>query len=347
MALYHEIPFFQNKVLTDLIKNLPLQGELRGNEIIPERDIPTRQTEWETVIGGRNIAPIVAEDAASPLVKFPGMDRRSADCLDIREKYAIREADTLFLRMPGERESARGREIITEQLARMRSDVETRMEKLRWDVVLTGATTVNDTVDGQALVMSYDYQIPAAQFRNATDDSGAAVWTNAAAADPRLLVRQMLKQTREANGRRIKTLWMNTNTHILIDQMEKVRTEFRSVESTQVNLLKGDHATDVIHNVRIVDYDEGYKTDVNWGGSFIYFLPDNKVVGFVGATDGGERFADLAVAPARLADGSVVQGIYAENWTQPDPTREYMRVGVVCIPRVFHRDWFITYNVAA
>lgn len=335
MSLYHEIPFLRNVVLTDLISNLPLQGDLIGNQILPNGTAPTREVEWEAEFGGRNIAPIVAYDAASPLVKHPGIERRAAEALDIRQKYALREADMLFLRNPGERESRAGREIVTRQLARMRSNIESRIEKMRWDAVMTGQIAFSDTVDGQLLNVLVTFNVPASQFVTLT---AGARWNQGTTATARTDFANAIKQVRETNGRRVKTAFMNSNTHNLLDNQDLLRQEFRYVEGAN-DLIKAEHVTQVISNIRIVDYDEGYKEDVNWSGTFNYYLPDNKVLFFVGAVDNGEKFGDVAFAPHMLADGSVVEGIGAENWTSPDPTREYIRVACVVIPRLFHTDW--------
>jgi hypothetical protein len=346
MSLYHEIPFLRNVVLTDLISNMPLQGEFIGEQLLPTREVPTREIEWEIILGGRNLAPIVAWDAQSPLVKHPGIERRAAECIDVREKYSIREADMLFLRNPGERESRAGRQIIADQLARMKNDVETTKEKMRWDAILTGIIDTADyaaEVDGQAIDVTVNFGTPAEMFVSLT---GTARWNDSAPA-PLVDFNNALKLIRERNGRRLTTAFMNTNTHLLLDKMETLRADFRYVSGADT-LVKASHITDVIQNIRIVDYDEGYKRDVNWSTSepFKYFLPNNKVVFTVGGSQGGERFGDVANAPTVLADGSRVTGVAAEQWTSPDPTREYIRVVTVVMPRIFHPDWLVVLTVA-
>lgn len=339
----YDIPFLRNVVLTDIVSNLPVQGNLIGETLLPTREVATREVEWEVILGGRNIAPIVAWDAQSPLVKGPGIQRLAAECVDIREKYSIREADLLFLRNPGERESRQGRDIITDQLARMRSDVETRKEKMRWDAMLQGQITYDDMVDGQRIVNTIEFNVPDSQFVSLT---GTARW-NDSAPDPIGNFNAALKLTREANGRRLTTAFMNTNTHLLLDKMESLRQDFRYTDGGS-RLIEQSHVIQVIQNIRILDYDEGYKLDVNWSSAeaFKYFLPDNKVLFFIGSTDGGERFGDVANAPTVLADGSRVTGVAAEQWTSPDPTREYIRVVTVVMPRIFHPDWFYVLTVA-
>lgn len=346
MSLYQEIPFLRNVALTDLIHQyVPVQNRI-GSTLLPDRDVITRETEWEVVLGANNIAPIVAWDAQTPLIGFAGLKRMKADMLDVREKYQIREADVLFLRNPGERESAHGRDIITDQLAKMRNDVDNRIEKMRFDLFLTGNITVNDTQDGQVLAEVYDFGVPSAQFRNATDDSGAAVWTDQTNADARLNFEAAKKQIREDTGALITQALMNTNTRNLINHMAKIRADMIYTTGT-VDLVRSPNVTDVLEGIRLVTYDDGYKTAVDGTSPHTYFLPDGKVILFVGASQGGEKFGDTAFAPSLLADGTRVSGVYAEQWTSPDPTREYIRVGAVVIPRLFHPDWFITYTTSA
>jgi hypothetical protein len=346
MSLYHEIPFLRNVALTDLIQNyIPSQNRI-GASLIPNRSVITRETEWEVVLGANNIAPIVAWDAQSPLVGQAGIKRYAAKAVDIREKFEIGEADILFLRNPGERESSVARDRIRDQVAKMKNDVENRLEKMRFDVFLTGVLSVNDTVDGQLIALNYDFGIPAASFRDATDDSGAAVWSDQTNADARLNFEAAKLVIRNATGQTVTSALMNENTRALINHQTKIRQDLVYVSGPS-DLVRSPNITDVLSGVRIQTYDDGYKLDVNGESAHQYFLPDNKVIFFVGPSSGGERFGDMAIAPSLLADGSRVDGMFAEQWTAPDPTREYIRVGIVAIPRVFHPDWFVTLTVNA
>lgn len=344
----YDIDFLQNVVLTRLINNMPVQGGLRGNELLPNVSVPTRKVEWDAVFGGRNIAPIVAHDAASPLTKAAGSERLSAELVDIRQKFFIDEDTLLFLRADGERESAlaaAGRNKITRQLASMRGNVESRVEKMRWDALISGKVNETQTVDGESLVAFIDFRVPSTQRVNTTNGA----WTTPGTADPKGDFKVAKKTVREATGRTVKFAYMNTNTHDTLDAVSGLHTDFRSQESAPQDLVKSEHITDIIHNVRILDYDEGYygMTDVNATGTFTYYVPDNKVVFTVGANDRGEPMGDVAVGPSRLADGSIVDGLYAESWILADPTREYIRVGMPAVPRIFHPDWNICMTVNA
>lgn len=341
MPLYHEFEFLRNVALTDLIRNyIPAQNRI-GATMLPTRPVLTRETEWEVTLGANNIAPIVAWDAQSPLIGEAGIKRYAAKAVDIREKWEIGEADVLFLRNPGERESRVARDRIRDQIAKMKNDVENRLEKMRFDVFLTGRLTVNDTVDGQLIALNYDFGVPAASFRDATDDAGAAVWTDQTNADARINFEAARRVIRNATGQTITTALMNTTTRELINHMNKIRTDLVYV-SGPTDLVRSPDITEVLSGIRLVTYDDGYKLDVAGEGAHQYFLPDNKVIFFVGPNAGGERFGDTATSPSLLADGSRVEGIFAEQWTAPDPTREYIRVGIVAIPRIFHPDWFVT-----
>lgn len=347
MSLYQEIPFLRNVAMTDLVQNyIPSQNRI-GAQFLPRRDVITRETEWEVVLGGNNIAPIVAWDAQSPLVGDAGIKRIASSTVDIREKYQIREADVLFLRNPGERESAQGRDLITDKLAKMKNDVENRLEKMRFDVFLTGTLdTTNNVVDNQLVSIAYDFGVPATQFRDATDDSGAAVWTDQTNADARLNFEAIKSVLRNATGQQPTTALMNTNTRTLLNHMSKIRAEM-IYQSGTVDLVRSADITEVLSGIRLVTYDDGYKTALDGDSPHIFFIPDGKVIFFVGPTVGGEKFGDVAFSPSLLADGTRVTGIFAEQWTSPDPTREYIRVGAVALPRVFHPDWFVTLTTSA
>jgi hypothetical protein len=348
MAGLYDIDFLRNVVLTDLINAMPVQGSLRGAELLPDVSVPTRKVEWERVLGGRNIAPIVAHDAASPLTQAAGVERLSAEAVDIRQKFFLDEDTLLFLRQPGERESRAGRNIVTGQMAQLRGNVESRFEKMRWDALLTGEVNETETVDGETLVAHIDFRVPAAQFVDASDSGYGGAWTTPGTADPKLTFSKASKTIREATGRTAKFAWMNSNTHETLDAVSGLHTDFRNQESAPDDLVKAAHVTDIIKNVRIIDYDEGFygMTDVNATGTFTYYLPDSKVLYTVGSNDRGEKMGDVAISPARLADGSVVDGMYAEAWTLPDPTRDYIRVGKNGVPRLFHPDWNLVVDIS-
>lgn len=348
MAGLYDIDFLRNVVLTNLVNNMPVQGELRGSELLPNVSVPTRKVEWERVLGGRNIAPIVAHDAASPLTKAAGIERLSAETVDIRQKFFIDEDTKLFLRQPGERESRRGRQIITDQMAALRGNVESRVEKMRWDALLNGRVNETQSVDGETIVAFVDFKIPATQRTSGTATGWGGAWTTPGTADPKLTFNKAKKTVREATGRTVRFAYMNSNTHEVLDAVSGLHTDFRAQESAPTDLVKAPHVTDIVKNVRIIDYDEGYygMTDVNATGTFNYYLTDNYVLFTVGASDRGEKMGDVAVSPAELADGSVVDGLYAEAWQQADPTRGYIRVGQNCVPRIFHGDWNIRVDIA-
>ena len=346
----YDIPFLQNVVLTRVVKEMRPTSNLRGVELLPEFDEGTRKVEWEVAYGGDTMADIVAHDAASPLGNRPGAERKSAELVDIRQKMFLDEDDILFLRQLGERESRRlaAEAHVTRDIATMRGRVERRIEKMRWDALISGRIDETVTVDGKSQRYFIDFGVPAAQRTSGTASGWGGAWTTPGTADPKLTFTKAVATTFDATGRRIKFAWMNTNTHNTLDQVSGLHTDFRSQESAPQDLVKAAHVTDIIKNVRIIDYDEGYhaRDDVNGTGTFTRYLPDNRVLFTVGREDDGEVYGDVAVGPARLATGEIVQGLFAETWINPDPTREYVRVGKLAVPRIYHPDWVISFDAA-
>lgn len=348
----YDVPFLQNVVLQGVVEQIKVDGNFRGPEMLPNFDVATRKTEWEVEYGARTIAPIVAHDAASPLGKRAGADRKSAELVDIREKFFLDEDTILFLRMLGERESTRrkGAEAqVAEDIAELKGRVETRLEQMRWNAVVSGRLDETITVDGKALRYFIDYGVPSTQFVDATDSGWGGAWTTPGTARPKLTFQKAQTTVREATGRRVKFAWMNTNTHNVLDEVSGLHTDWRSQESAPQDLVKSEHLTDIVHNIRIIDYDEGHfdRGDVNGTGTFRYFIPNNKVIYTVGATDGGQKYGDMAVGPSLLATGAIQQGIFAESWYMHDPTREYCRVGVIAVPRIMQPEWTIVATINA
>lgn len=345
----YDIPFLQNIVLTRIVQEMRPTSNLRGAELLPEFNEGTRKVEWETMYSGETMADIVAHDAASPLGARAGADRKSAELVDIRQKLFLDEDDILFLRNLGERESARRNAAeahVTRDIATLRGRVLRRVEKMRWDAIITGRIDETIVVDGKSLHYFIDFGVPAAQRTSGTASGWGGAWTTPGTADPRLTFTKAVATTADNTGRVMKFAWMNTNTHNTLDAVSGLHTDFRSQESAPSDLVKNAHVTDIIKNVRIIDYDEGYhaRTDVNGTGTFTRYIPDNRVIFTVGANDDGEQYGDVAIGPARLATGAVVQGMFAETWINPDPTREYIRVGMLAVPRIYHPDWVISFD---
>lgn len=347
----YDIPFLQNVTLTRVVQEMRPISNLRGAELLPEFDEGTRKVEWEVAYGGATMADIVAHDAASPLGNRAGAERKSSELVDIRQKMFLDEDDILFLRQLGERESRRlaAEAHVTRDIATMRGRVERRIEKMRWDAIISGRIDETITVDGKSLRYFIDFGVPAAQRVDATDSGWGGAWTTPGTANVKTTFQKAVATTADNTGRVIKFAWMNTNTHNTLDNVSGLHTDFRSQESAPQDLVKAAHVTDIVKNVRIIDYDEGYhaRADVNGTGTFTRYIPDNKVIFTVGASDDGEQYGDVAVGPSRLATGAVVQGLFAETWINPDPTREYIRVGKLAVPRIYHPDWVIAFTANA
>lgn len=348
----YDVPFLQNVVLQGVVDKVFVDGNLIGNQILPEVDVFTRKVEWEVKYGARTIASIVAKDAASPLANRSGAERKSAELVDIREKTYIDDDTVLFLRQLGERESGRRQAAegqVTEDIAMLKGMVQTRMEQMRWKAILEGRLDETNTVDGKALRVFIDFGVPATQRVDATDTGWGGSWAVPGTARPKLAFVKATTQVAEATGRRVKFAYMNTITHNQLDEVSGLHTDWRNQESAPQDLVKNLHLTDVIANVRIIDYDEGYfsRDDVNGTGTRTKFIPDNKVHFTVGATDAGQKYGDLAVGPSRLGTGAIQQGIFAESWYTHDPTSEFVRVGVIAVPRIMNPEWGITLTTNA
>lgn len=346
----YDIPFLQNVVLTRVVQEMRPTSNLRGVELLREFDEGTRKVEWEVAYGGQTMADIVAHDAASPLGNRAGAERKSSELVDIRQKMFLDEDDILFLRQLGERESRRlsAEAHITRDIATMRGRVERRIEKMRWDALISGRIDETITVDGKTQRIFVDFGVPAAQRTSGTASGWGGAWTTPGTANVKTTFTKAKRTVADATGRTVKFAWMNDGTHDTIDQVSGLQTDWRSQESAPQDLVKAAHTTDIIKNVRIIDYDEGYHaaSDVNGTGTFTKYLPDNRVIFTVGASDDGEVYGDVAIGPSRLATGAVVQGLFAETWINPDPTREYIRVGKLAVPRIYHPDWVISFDAA-
>jgi len=353
-SIFDNIPHLQNKVLTKVVNmERPNIAPLAGTRIMPDTDVVSRITEWDRTYGARLIAPIVAPTTATPLVKGPGADRLQAEAVDMRVKYAIEEKDVLFLMDPGQRESVSGRSQwanIEKHTLRLKGQVVARCESLVWDALTLGRTLYDATVDGERLSMRVNYGVPAANITTAT-----ASWNSPGTMSPKADFAKAQGLVRPKTGRSLKEAWMNTVTYAKLDAASGLQVTYLNRESAPRDLIQNEFTTTIINNIRIVPYDEGHfglatdaDADTHGAGTQTFFIPDDRIVFMVtstGSDTDGEEFADFAVAPSYLADESVVQGLFGEKFTTFDPTRTYIRVGKVGIPRIYHPDWFVSMDV--
>ena len=149
--------FFENPLLTETIKEVPVPATFIGQEYLPA--VESYEMEWhETVIERQaDMANIVDNGADLPLTDRDPMSTVSGQIVDMGQSYIVDKKELGALLDKG---NAQRRLIAEKQLlgktATVKSNIDARVEWMRWQALGSGALTYNK--DG--IILGVDFKVP-------------------------------------------------------------------------------------------------------------------------------------------------------------------------------------------
>jgi len=185
-----------------IIDDIPPQTETyRGQEVFPLVTQPGPRVEWDIrrPLGGMTQA--VARGAESPVIHRRGVGQMSFEPAHFREKVILGESDVTTLRKLGtweQRSSAA--ELIAEILVDLDARLETRIEWMRWQPIVSNAIAI----DSNKVKYTIDYKIPARQRPTASP-----LWSVTTTSDPLTDIQTWVRLARGTGGK-VKKFWFNT-----------------------------------------------------------------------------------------------------------------------------------------
>ncbi len=156
--------FFENPLLTETIKEVPVPANFIGSDYLPAED--SFELEWhETVITRQaDMANIVDNGAELPLTDRDPMSTVSGKIVDIGQSYIVDKKELGALLDKG---NPQRRLIAEKQLlgktATVKANIDARVEWMRWQALGEGALTYSK--DG--IILGVDFGVPAGNKKTA------------------------------------------------------------------------------------------------------------------------------------------------------------------------------------
>jgi len=238
-----------------VIEDIPPQTEVfRGEEMFPLVTQPGPKVEWDIKrpLGGMTQA--VARGAESPVIHRRGVGQASFEPAQFREKVILGESDVTTLRKLGTWEQrSKAAELISDIMIDLNARLDTRIEWLRWQPVVTNAVTINSN----KVQYTVSYNLPTRMRPTASP-----LWSTIATADPITDIQTWLRLARGTGGR-VKKFWYNTKVEQYLFQNTRILSLIdRIFHSGNVGIMSqailGSIFKTYIGNYEAEVYDSGY-----------------------------------------------------------------------------------------
>ena len=243
------------RYLMRVIEDIPPQTEVfRGEEMFPLVTQPGPKVEWDIKrpLGGMTQA--VARGAESPVIHRRGVGQASFEPAQFREKVILGESDVTTLRKLGTWEQrSKAAELISDIMIDLNARLDTRIEWLRWQPVVTNAVTINSN----KVQYTVSYNLPTRMRPTASP-----LWSTIATADPITDIQTWLRLARGTGGR-VKKFWYNTKVEQYLFQNTRILSLIdRIFHSGNVGIMSqailGSIFKTYIGNYEAEVYDSGY-----------------------------------------------------------------------------------------
>ena len=334
-SIYDSVPLLQNDSLQAIVdKSMPMK-DLIGLSILPAVSSPTPLVKWEEITSTYGMAPIVASDAVSPLIEGGSVLQKQAMVCYIRQKYLLDLLDLTGLRTPGTREEKANVEELVKQLVNLQDRVERRRESLIFDALLDG--TISYSLNN--VIFTVDFGFNAAHIVQLT---GTPRWTQLTTANPEKDFQDAI-EVLEADGFEPTYALMNGLTRGLLDKNSTIRSLYQ-YNQAGAQVPGQYHWLPVLKGVELRTYNGRYQADTT--GTSTKFIPDYYII-FVSQGSGARRIGSTYHGPLMLQDGSIVDSVnvVADRFTSPDPSQEFLRVQLSCLPVIHQPDSFYVCDV--
>lgn len=336
-----QYPLLKNTILTGVIREFktdvdtfkgaawcPIKGARPGTDVI----------EWDIKFGATGMTPAVYPDAPSPIKAHPKIAHKSFKTVQWREKFVLGETDLLYLRRPGTYDENYGNEMIGDRLSDLNTRIETRLEWLRWKMLM-GEVTVTYP-DGVSQVI--DYEVPAGNKPTAL-----TLWSDTTNSDPlsnvaawKLLFRGKPVQIGSAvmNQKVYNYLPANNNVRSLI----QYTFGYDLVRSG--GLVPMGAIQEALGGIPITINDSGYVGDDD---VFYPFIPDTVAIFMPASTP--ERWCEFLTTDHMYGGTETPQN---GKFSRPifrlddDPISVEVIGGIYGLPVMYHSDWHLVATVA-
>lgn len=312
-----------------------------GSRFCPVRDHFAKDIEFDVLEAATGMTRAHVVGADPKVVKLPGQSRKRMGTGYWKETYRINEDELLFARQAGTYNQRAGRDLVLQRAKEMDDRLETRIEWLRWQPLVSGALTVDE--DG--VKYTVDYNVPAG---NLPALEGNARWSDSTNADPLSDIMTWMQLFRGTGARGVEA-YFNLKVAGYLAKSAKFQTLLKN--TAYAKLLSPNNVSEALKllfpQLTFILYDEGYVDD---SGNFQPFVPDDRFI-IRGQGQAGELMMDFA-STISLHNGTLEKpqpgkfAVIEDKSSQNKNPYVDITVGIYGLPRLFHPNWVVSAKVA-
>lgn len=311
-----------------------------GAKFCPVKDHYAPAIEYDVLEASTGMTKAHNVGTDPKVIKLPGQSRKRMGTGYFKETYRINEEELLYARQAGTYNERAGRDLVVKRSVEMDDRLETRLEWLRWQPIVTGQLAVDE--DG--IKYTIDYAVPAA---NKPELVGNALWSDAVNSDPVTDITTWLMLYRGTGARGVEAYF---NMQVAAD-LAKNAVIRELLKGTQFAMnLSAENISSALKllfpSLDFNPYDEGYVDDA---GNFQPFVSDDRFV-IRGQGIATELLMDFA-STISLHNGTLEKprpGKFAviEDKSQQNKNPYVdLTVGIYGLPRLFHPNWVVSAKV--
>ena len=322
------LTMISDKDRLDFSQNYSIQRNYVGDVLFPDVKTENLEAEYERLSEGMELptaAMVHAFDTEAAIGVRPSFEKVTVEKLLIKEKINQSERLAQLLNR-GVRES-RLVDYVYDDMNRLASNVKTRTEIAKMEVMATGKMTIKEN----GLDMEISYGVNKTKDLSGWDDPSHDIISDieemvALAVDAGYAVNAILTSTKM-----ISYMRKNTGIANAINGVNGARIVTKAQIDTMLNELYG------ISTVRVNDASYGIPTADNKGRTAVRFFPENVFTLYVEGIGGKVGSGLWGVTPEEERQGAFTdvnykQFITISQWATPDPVAEWTKASGVFIP---------------
>ncbi|GIM45956.1 hypothetical protein DNHGIG_15050 [Collibacillus ludicampi] len=322
--------------ITHIVRNVIVDPtKFIGNEFAPVVGVYSEKVEVDVIEAVQGMTSAHSLNADPSIVTLPGQSTRTYATAYWKETYRMNEEELLFARREGTYNQRAGRDRVIRRAMEMNTRLETRIEWLRWQMLVNGKIQVNEN--------NVKFTVPA-NIPNTNMPSFD--WT-----DPSHNIIGDIENMLElflGTGAKPKKAYFNYGAAKLMAQNEGIRDLLKqSIFATTLSPRNITKALPLLFpELEFELYAEGYG---DGKGNFVPFIPSNKFI-IRGEGMPGEVPMDFA-STITLHNGGLDQPqpgkfSFIEDESQRKNPHVDITVGIYGLPRIFHPNWFVSATIA-
>ncbi len=335
------LAFSTTREITHVVRNRAVDPtRFIGSSFCPIREVYAAQIEFDVIEAGNGMTAAHNLGSDPALVKLTGMKTKKIGTGYFKETKRLDEQELMYARMAGTYNQRAGRLLVTEKALQLDDRLETRIEWLRWQPLVSGQVQINE--NGIKYAVPYDLPSDNKPVITNADQK----WSKVDADIVGDITRYMQKF--RGTGAKAKKAYFNLTVAGYIAANEGIKGLLKG--TSYASFLSAVNISSALKllfpDIDFVIYDEGY---VDKDNDFNPFIPDNMFI-MIAEGQATELLMDFG-STISLHNGGLDQpqpGKFSivENKAEQEKNPYIdITVGIYGLPRLYHPNWVISAKV--